>query len=427
MSNSTISVCQGMDCGKKLSKFLVMDIEELVAGRCNVDKSSCLDQCGKGPNINVIHNGKETIVNGIGNFKKLEQLVKQTGVKPSSAQSQVAALKFEIRRSNDEKDNMAKVEKALKVVGGEDKGATTEPRLTAELLVMRGQLRIEIDVKTAMEDAQRALELFPGFTCALHLVAMAHEKLGFFQEALDAINAAMENPGVVLDLKAAVPLQGRLDKKCKEINGAAAEEEKAAKAKAEAEAKAKAEAEAKQKAEEQAKKKAAAAAKKKAEAEAKKKKEAEAKKKAEVAKKKAEAEAKAKAEQEEAEAKAKAEEEEKLKAEAEAAALAEAGAKAAAEAEEAKAAADTEEAKKEEGGGEVPPAEKAEQQGANDDASTAPPDSVAPAEPKDIESLEPPSALVQGAPEPSGAWWSCCVANVNTNDSDAAVEPTPVA
>mmetsp|Transcript_17753 Transcript_17753/g.31726 ORF Transcript_17753/g.31726 Transcript_17753/m.31726 type:complete len:462 (+) Transcript_17753:84-1469(+) len=319
MSGHRLHVCQGPECSKKKSKALVVDIEELAAGGCEVVAGGCLDHCAKGPNVEVMKNGKRNVIEGVSTFKKVEHVVKSdAGVKFSSTQAQVAALKYDIRRSQDTKDQATKVEKALKVLGGQAKGETTQPRLTAELLVLRARALMKENVTASMKDASRALELFPDFAPAHAALAVGFELMERWKEAADSISRALESEGVALDTREAYAIEKRMNDKCEALDA----EEKAEKAKAKAaqEERAKAEEEAKQKAEAEAKQKAAAEAKKKAEAKrkaqaaAKKKREAEEKKKAEEeAKAKAEreaAEATAKAEREEAEAKAKAEREE---------------------------------------------------------------------------------------------------------------------
>lgn len=393
------NVCTGPECSKKCGPDLARDIEELAAGRCDIRASGCLDHCGKGPNIDVIKNNKKTTYEGIVSFKAAEKLLKsEGGVKPTSIESQVASLKYEARRISDSNQQSVIIEKAFKALGGQAKAETSQPRLTAELLVMRARAFLERDAATAMKNAEKALELFPGYAAAHASIAAALEAMGRWQEAQDALHKAEEIGGVCLDLKQLAKVESR----CKEH--LAKEKEEAAKA--DAEKKAKEEEEAKKKAEEEKKKQVAAgkaAAKKRA---------AEAKKKAEAEKKKAEEEAKAKAEQEAADALA-----EQQRLEAEAQAKADDDAKAACEAAAAAELARQEEEKL-----------KAEQDAvaASEQEATA-----AQLDKKGIEDAaavndgdmpsEPQRVSAPGAAK-GGSWWSfgCCAPSVGADASGAA-------
>merc|ERR1740121_1052913 len=209
-----LHVCQGPTCIKQDSKALACDIEDLVAGGCEVTAGGCLNHCGKGPNIEVDKKGKKKVIEGVLNYKKAEQVVKgEAGIAVSGVMSTVANLKYDIRRTS---DGLPKIDKALKALGGQDKGASTQPRLTAELLVMRALASVKKDAEGAMRDGQRALELFPKFAPAHHAMAAALEVMEKWPEATEALKKALDMGGVALDQRECYALERRLKAKVEE-------------------------------------------------------------------------------------------------------------------------------------------------------------------------------------------------------------------
>lgn len=317
---TSVKVCTGNNCGPKGGVQLLRDIEELAGGGCKIEIAGCLDNCYKGPNVEVNNGGKKKLIEGVDSFKKAENIVsKEAGCKVGKLQRQCSELKFAARRDKNATARLGTIQKAMKLLGDEKSAAKSEPRLLAELLVMRAAEFVTSEASKALEDAELALECAPAWGLALFAVAQARHALGQFKEAIEALDAC-QNSDTVMDMKPVYALEKKLE-----------DATKTDKAKEDTEKKKAVEEAAEKKAAEEGKKKAAAEdAKRKADEDAKKKEEAKKKAAATAArKKKAEAEAKKKAGEEEA--MKKAEEEESLKAEEEAKAKAEAEQKAAEE------------------------------------------------------------------------------------------------
>lgn len=323
MAERQVQICTSTDCRSKGSQALIKDLEDLCAETSiDVVPSVCQNHCGKGPNVTIFTKGKAGKVNeGIGPFKAIEKLLKvEVGIELKSLQKQVAEIKYEIRRSKDSGDKAAKLAKAFKVLGGEERAVVQEPRQAFQLLVMRARDVVGSNPNAALKDAQQATEICPDAAQGFVMVASAFEKLGKWEESLKAAEQAIEKG----DARDATGILKRMKDKMKEqaAKQAAAEAEEKAKQKAFEDEERREEAENKNK---------RGAAKKKLEVAAAKKLEAEAQKKAKEEAKKLAAEQEAQRKAEEAE---KAEEEARKLAEEEERARAEAEAKAKAEEEE---------------------------------------------------------------------------------------------
>mmetsp|Transcript_89887 Transcript_89887/g.196708 ORF Transcript_89887/g.196708 Transcript_89887/m.196708 type:complete len:430 (-) Transcript_89887:40-1329(-) len=317
-------VCTSTDCSGKGSAALLRDLEDLGAS-CGFEAqaSTCLNHCGKGPNVQVSSDGKNgNVIEKVADFKAIEKLIKsEAGAEIKKTVKAVAEIKYDFRRGKGDKPTH--LEKAWKLLGGsEEKAVAQEPLQASQLLVMRAREVVGSNPKSALADATKAVEMCATSGQAWVLKATACEKLNQFEEALKAAEKAIElgevrdGTGIQRRMKQKVPDKPKepegkeakdKDKKGSKEKPGDKDNKKAEEAKAKAD-KEKAEAEAKKKEEEKKKKQEAA----------KKKKEAEAKKKAEeeAAKQAAEAEAaRKKQEEEEAERKRKEEEEARERAE----------------------------------------------------------------------------------------------------------------
>lgn len=309
-----IQVCTSTDCMSKGAKHVWKDLEDICSGTgCEVNGATCLNHCGKGPNVEIRMKGKEPkVIEKVDTFKAMEKILKsEVGVEMKKPERQLAEIKYELRRGKSAPDRMSKMQKAFQILGGEEKAGSTDARLASQLFVLRAKELLDSSATKALEDAQRATELWPKASEAFLVLGLAFEKLGKWNEALEAAEKAVE----LGDMKEGSGLVRRMRPKATDIGAEVKKEEGEAKKKEAAAAK-KAEEEAKKKAEE-----AEEEEKKKSEL-AKKKREAAAKKKAEEAKRKAEEEERRKAEEKAAEAK-RLEEEAKAREEAEAMARAE--------------------------------------------------------------------------------------------------------
>mmetsp|Transcript_16329 Transcript_16329/g.38640 ORF Transcript_16329/g.38640 Transcript_16329/m.38640 type:complete len:371 (+) Transcript_16329:45-1157(+) len=179
-------VCKSSSCRGLGSDKLIRDLEELCADSagCQAFNGSCLDHCGKGPNVQVQSKSGKVVIEGVKTFKDVRNLLeKSAGAKIKKLDYQVAEIKYEARRAKGP-DRLAKVEKGLKALGGEDK-ASKEPKLAASLLAFRAEelLRGGGDLENALRDAQRAALLWKGFAPAHLASALALFRLGKAEEA----------------------------------------------------------------------------------------------------------------------------------------------------------------------------------------------------------------------------------------------------
>lgn len=193
-----LAVCQSMSCSGQGSPGLLQDIEDLVGSKCEVEPGMCLNHCGQGPNIEVTKGGKQRVVTGINSFEKMtDVLKKEVGVDASAVAIKVAELKFDARRivgaePEDFEDRLELVENGFKALGGLDKAAKSKPKLTSSLLVMRAQDQPADNAEQALEDAELALELNPKSVRAHLCVAKLLFDLSRLDEAILAMNKALE-------------------------------------------------------------------------------------------------------------------------------------------------------------------------------------------------------------------------------------------
>lgn len=196
---------------------MLRDIEELAQGRCKVEEMGCLGKCGKGPNCQVKqNNGVYVTVEGVKSFKKALQLVQDKAqLDVPESVSKVGKLKYEIRREGDSKIRLEKLQKALKMMGGEASAAKTDPRGLSELLVLRSKEFLRDQLARALKDAQKAVDLAADWAQAQLALGTALEMSGRAAEGATALKNALEiNKGIN---KAAVKRQmNRLERKAKE-------------------------------------------------------------------------------------------------------------------------------------------------------------------------------------------------------------------
>lgn len=182
--------------GLRGSKLLLQDIEELSAGRGCVVSSSCVDHCGKGPNVEVLYvnsTKSKVVIHGVNTFDKALSLVQaEMGLTIGRVERQVAKFKYDARRSTKPQDSLSKVQKAFRLLGGEAKAIHKEARHASDLLVMRCLATISIgrDLPSAIADAQRASELRTDWARPQFAAALAFEALKDFESAWSALDTA---------------------------------------------------------------------------------------------------------------------------------------------------------------------------------------------------------------------------------------------
>lgn len=181
-----LHVCKSSSCKGLGSDKLIRDLEELCAGSsgCEAVNGTCLDHCGRGPNVKVQSGSGSKVIEGVKTFKDMRNLLEKTaGAKIKKLDWQISEIKYEARRAKGP-DRLAKAEKGFKALGGEDK-ASKEPKLAASLFAFRAEeaLRSGGDAEGALRDARQAYALWKGFAPAYVASAIALFRLGKGDEA----------------------------------------------------------------------------------------------------------------------------------------------------------------------------------------------------------------------------------------------------
>eukprot|EP00747_Dinoflagellata_sp_TGD_P067498 gnl/TRDRNA2_/TRDRNA2_155300_c0_seq1.p1 gnl/TRDRNA2_/TRDRNA2_155300_c0~~gnl/TRDRNA2_/TRDRNA2_155300_c0_seq1.p1 ORF type:complete len:546 (-),score=105.57 gnl/TRDRNA2_/TRDRNA2_155300_c0_seq1:125-1762(-) len=189
-----ILVCQNTACNNQGSSILVRDIEELARGQCDVEECACLGKCGKGPNVEVYTDGVPEIHIGIKTWQKVVELIEEKtedlSVPPLAAK--VGRIKYDARRNSDPSSQRQQIQNCIDTIGGEARAAKSEPRLLADLLVMRSKSLLQDDPLKALTDAKQAVELMPTWAQAHLALAAAHNATNDPRLALEAFQAALD-------------------------------------------------------------------------------------------------------------------------------------------------------------------------------------------------------------------------------------------
>eukprot|EP00930_Biecheleria_cincta_P043362 TRINITY_DN29787_c0_g1_i1.p1 TRINITY_DN29787_c0_g1~~TRINITY_DN29787_c0_g1_i1.p1 ORF type:complete len:593 (+),score=155.56 TRINITY_DN29787_c0_g1_i1:70-1848(+) len=193
-----LTVCQSTSCSGQGSPSLLQDIEDLVGSKCQVEPGICLNHCGQGPNVEVTKSGKQRVVTGISTFEKMVDLLKkESGIDASAVAMKVAQMKFDARRivgeePEDFEDRAGLIEDGFKALGGQEKAIKSRPKLASSLLVMRAQDQPADSAEQALEDAELALEINPKSVRAQLCVAKILTDLSRLDEAILAMNKAVD-------------------------------------------------------------------------------------------------------------------------------------------------------------------------------------------------------------------------------------------
>ena len=185
-----LEVCQAGKCTRKGAPMLLRDIEEASVGLACVMPSRCLKKCSKGPNCRESTEG--SVFKGLKKFSRVEAMLNDIipGFEMSELQRNVSKLKFAARRAEEAADRMDGINKALSLLGPESSAARKEPNLLAQLLVMRSQELVETHTDMAVQDAQKAVHILPGWAFGQVALSRALEANGRFGEAMVIMQAA---------------------------------------------------------------------------------------------------------------------------------------------------------------------------------------------------------------------------------------------
>lgn len=218
-------VCQSKhSCGPRGSEHVLRDIEELCGGAATVIGSSCLDHCGRGPNVEVHYHPKtqraQQVIEGVDSFRKIEDLVKMVpNARIDKLQRRIALLKYDARRAKSSKDRLSKVQQGFRAIGGEGNSFKHEPRLSSQLLVLRSReiLSSRKDNSAALGDAEQAVRLDPKAAHAHIALSLALESSGRFKEALEAMEVAGSLGSGSMNWSESLHIQHRLTKQIEEL------------------------------------------------------------------------------------------------------------------------------------------------------------------------------------------------------------------
>lgn len=194
MSGVKILVCQNSSCSSLGAVALIRDIEELAQGQCDVEEWGCLGKCGKGPNIEIQQKGQSPkVVQGVTSFKKAVSIVKDKGdVDVEGNVKKFGKMKFELRREEDAGLRLEKLMAAFTALGDMASAAKSEPRLLAELLVLRSKETLKSQAAAAFKDAQMACELAATWAQAKIALGAACEATGRAAEGVVALQEALD-------------------------------------------------------------------------------------------------------------------------------------------------------------------------------------------------------------------------------------------
>eukprot|EP00927_Polykrikos_kofoidii_P064954 TRINITY_DN60758_c0_g1_i1.p1 TRINITY_DN60758_c0_g1~~TRINITY_DN60758_c0_g1_i1.p1 ORF type:complete len:463 (+),score=75.98 TRINITY_DN60758_c0_g1_i1:85-1473(+) len=204
-TTSVIKVCQNVACKASGSFNVLRDIEELAGDICDVEACLCLGKCGKGPNVEICDiNGLPNIYMGINSWTDIVEVVEDmANVMPRSFVKTVGKYKYDARRAGKRADKLSKIEAGFKAIGGEELGIEREPRLAAELFILRSQTLLKTEAPLAVKYAHKAMDILPQWPRTLLALADAEEKIGRPDAALKLVTAALEK-GVSSAEKSAV-------------------------------------------------------------------------------------------------------------------------------------------------------------------------------------------------------------------------------
>ncbi|CAE7431047.1 unnamed protein product, partial [Symbiodinium sp. CCMP2456] len=185
-----VEVCHGGKCTRRGGgAMLFRDIEECT--ETFVTASGCLKKCSKGPNCR--ENTEHKVFKGLKKFSRVEAMLADIipGFEMNELQRKVSKLKFAARRPEEAADRMDNINKALSLLGPERSAALQEPRLLAQLLVMRSQELIQTDANMALLDAQKAVHLLPAWAFGQVAFSQALQAHGRFGDAALAMQTAL--------------------------------------------------------------------------------------------------------------------------------------------------------------------------------------------------------------------------------------------
>ncbi|CAK0848411.1 unnamed protein product [Prorocentrum cordatum] len=189
-----LGVCQNGSCSSVGSTMLLRDIEEYCGKHAEVCASTCLNRCGKGPNVEITADGAVTIVEGVKSFKRMEKMILENveDCELEGYRRKVAQLKFDSRRQETTEGKLAKIAEAFEALGGEQRAIDKNAKQSSQLLVLRSRALLKSEAEKALADAEVAAKLRASQPQPYLALADALAQLKRPQEAQQAMQQALE-------------------------------------------------------------------------------------------------------------------------------------------------------------------------------------------------------------------------------------------
>lgn len=174
--------------------MLLRDIEEYCGKKAEVGASTCLNRCGKGPNIQITSDGESFIVEGIKSFKRMEKMIADNveDGELDGTKRKVAKLRYEARREETAEGKLAKISEAFDALGGEEKAIQQKPKGAAYLLTLRTNALLKSEADKALADGRAAVKLWPASPQPHLALSDVLAQSRCFADALEAMKQAVE-------------------------------------------------------------------------------------------------------------------------------------------------------------------------------------------------------------------------------------------
>lgn len=216
MACEKIKVCHNTRCKNQGSPLVIQDIEELVQGQCPVVKCGCLGKCGEGPNVEIEVDGVPHIHSDLSTYQNVLHFVDEIAeIEVNLQVIEVGQHKYDARHTENHATRLKLTNACIEKVTKELKGSSQQPKLMADLLVMRSQDLLSEDPPHALTDASNAVELAPKWPQALLALARACEESFFPGKGLQAARDALKL-GSVFDKAEVKKMISRLQPLAKE-------------------------------------------------------------------------------------------------------------------------------------------------------------------------------------------------------------------
>lgn len=215
--NIKIGVCQNGSCSSMGSTMLLRDIEEYCGKHAEVCAGTCLNRCGKGPNVEITADGEVKIVEGVKSFKRMEKMILENvdDCELEGPRRKVAQLKFDSRRQETTEGKLGKIAEAFEALGGEQRAIDKNVKQSSQLLVLRSRALLKSETEKALADAEASVRLRASQPQPYIVLAEALAQLKRHHEAQQAMQQAMELTPAVFEKKELKKRLAEIEKRSK--------------------------------------------------------------------------------------------------------------------------------------------------------------------------------------------------------------------